>query len=472
MLRDIHKRFAEAVIARREATTQFRGPQARVQDADWIATRLLGARNDARVADEVAIKANVFRFLPALLAATILATPAAADDVMDDFTGRLELTGRGVTNGSDSLDASLGHQTYFDAFGNLRLMWEPVYGDFDLSVHYQLSGQVGESVDVANQAAALSPAPPPPTLFDLEHTLVSSDDMRLTHRIDRLAIGYSAPDYVIRVGRQALTWGAGMVFHPLDLVDPFAPTAVDTEFKPGLDMIYGQYLFEDGSNLEAIAVPRAPVFNDWPRWDDSTFAMRFNTWAENIGITATLARDRGDIVAGLGVGGPIGDATWNAELMPTFLANGDVRVSALANISTGFMIGARNATAFVEYFHNGFGVGGSGTPLDQLPGDLTDRMTRGQLFTTSRDYVAAGVTVEATPLLTLSPTAIVNLNDLSVNLTAQANWSVGDNTNIIFGANVPLGDPGTEFGGRALTAGGSSYATPATTAYVQLRQYF
>ena len=106
-----------------------------------------------------------------------------------------------------------------------------------------------------------------------------------------------------------------------------------------------------------------------------------NTWAEDIGITATLARDRGDIVAGLGIGGPIGDATWNAELMPTFLANGDVRMSALANISTGFMIGARNATAFVEYFHNGFGVGGSGTPLDQLPDDLTDRMTRGQLFT-------------------------------------------------------------------------------------------
>ena len=97
--------------------------------------------------------------MPAIFAAAILATPAVADDFMDDFTGRLELTGRGVTNRSDSLDASLGHQAYFDAFGNLRLMWEPVYGDFDLSVHYQLSGQVGESVDLANQTAALSPAP-------------------------------------------------------------------------------------------------------------------------------------------------------------------------------------------------------------------------------------------------------------------------------------------------------------------------
>ena len=302
--------------------------------------------------------------------------------------------------------------------------------------------------------------------------MVDSSDVLLTHEIDRLSLGYSAPDFVVRAGRQALTWGSGLVFHPLDLVDPFEPNAVDTEYKPGVDMVYGQYLFENGSNLEAIAVPRAATYNTTPTWEDSTFALRYSAWFGDLGTVATLARDRGDTVVGLGLSGPLGDATWNVELMPTFVTGGGTRISGLANISTGFMLGEHNATAFVEYFHNGFGVGGSGTPLDQLPADLTARVNRGQLFTTSRDYVAAGMTVEATPLLTVSPSAIVNLNDFSVNLAAQANWSLSDNTNLILGANVPLGGPGTEFGGRALTAGSNTYARPATTAYVQLRQYF
>ena len=408
--------------------------------------------------------------LAALASVFLLGASAFAGD--GDLTGRLELTARGVTNSSDSFDASLVQQSYFDAFGNARVMWAPHFDDFDFALHYKISAQVGQSVDLARKTAAFSPVAPPPTLFDLKGVLVDDQDLLLTHEIDRLSLGYSAPDFVIRAGRQALTWGAGMVFHPLDLVDPFAPNAVDTEYKPGVDMVYGQYLFENGSNLEAIAVPRAATYNAVPTWEDSTFAMRYNAWFGDLGTSMTLARDRGDTVVGLGLSGPLGDATWNVELMPTFVTGGGTRFSGLANISTGFMLGEHNATVFAEYFHNGFGVGGSGTPLDQLPADLTARVSRGQLFTTSRDYVAAGMSVEATPLLTLSPSAIVNLDDFSVNLAAQANWSLGDNTNLILGANVPLGGGGTEFGGRALTARSTTYARPATTAYVQLRQYF
>ena len=407
--------------------------------------------------------------LAAAAAALFLSAPAFAED---DLSARLELTGRGVTNKANSLDAFLGHQTFFDLHGNARVMWEPSFEDFDFTLHYKASVQAGQSVDLANKTAALSPAPPPPTLFDLKGTLISTPDLMVTHEIDRLALGYSAPNFVVRGGRQALTWGAGLVFHPLDLVDPFAPNAVDTEYKPGVDMLYGQYLFDDGSNLEAIAVPRAATYNAVPTWLDSTFALRYNAWFEDIGTSLSLARDRGDTALGIGVSGPLGDATWNAELMPTFLRGGGTRISALANISTGFMLGDRNATAFAEYFHNGFGVSGSGTPLAALPADLSARVARGQLFTTSRDYLAAGMTVEVTPLVTASPSVIVNLNDFSVDLAGQVNWSLGDNTNLIFGANIPLGNDGTEFGGRALAAGSATYAAPAKTAYVQLRQYF
>jgi hypothetical protein len=409
-----------------------------------------------------------FGLLAGLATALLLAAPTLAQDLR----GRLEVTGLGSTNTNTSLDNSLGHQTFFDGYGNARVMWEPSFSDFDFTFHYKLSAHAGQGVDLANKMAALSPAPPPATLFDLKGTLVSNPDLLVTHEIDRLALGYSSDNFVVRVGRQALTWGPGMVFHPLDLVDPFAPNTVDTEYKPGVDMVYGQYLFDNGSTLDAIAVPRAPNYGASPTWDDSTFALKYAGSFGDIGTTLTLARDRGDIVTGFGLSGPVGDATWNAELIPVFEKGGTVRISALANISAGVMIADHNATVFAEYFHNGFGVTGSGTPLSALPTDLTDRITRGQLFTTSQDYVALGGTYEANPLLTVSPSIIVDLNDFSVDLAAQANWSLGDNTNLIFGANIPLGASGTEFGGRPLTPGSTTYAAPSKTAYVQLRQYF
>ena len=263
-----------------------------------------------------------------------------------------------------------------------------------------------------------------------------------------------------------------MVFHPLDLVDPFAPNAVDTEYKPGVDMVYGQYLFENGSNLEAIAVPRAATYNATPTWEESTFALRYSAWFGDLGTVATLARDRGDTVIGLGLSGPLGDATWNVELMPTFVTGGGTRFSGLANISTGFMLGEHNATGFVEYFHNGFGVSGSGTPLDQLPADLTARVNRGQLFTDfprlyCRRYECRGHTA-SDPFAECHRQSrrFQRQSGGAGQLVARRQYQSHS------WRHIPLGGGGTEFGGRALTAGSTTYARPATTAYVQLRQYF
>ena len=127
-----------------------------------------------------------------------------------------------------------------------------------------------------------------------------------------------------------------------------------------------------------------------------------------------LARDHGDWVGGVGVNGALGDATWNLELVPTFLSTGPTRVSALANISDAITLFDRNATVFAEYFHNGFGAGGGDFDLASLPPDLIDRLGRGQLFDTRRDYLAGGVTLEVDPLFTLNPTLIANLNDFSL----------------------------------------------------------
>jgi hypothetical protein len=403
---------------------------------------------------------------PLLWALAVTSVPAA------ELSGRLQLTDLyGVATG-DSTDAALGHRTRNDVLGDGRLMWEPSWGRFNFAVHYEVSADHGGGVALAKARSAYVPEAPPPTLFDWTDTVLDRGRTVVAQKIDRLAIGYAAPRLVVRLGRQALTWGAGVVFHPMDLVDPFAPDTVDTEYKPGADMVYAQWLFPDGSDLQGVAVPRPIEIGGTARANASTFALHYRATIGPLGTTWLLARDHGDWTAAAGLSGSAHGAVWNAEVVPTVEPGRRVRTSALVNFSRAATILSRNATYFAEYYRNGFGQGEGGTPVDAFPADLAGRLARGQVFNTSRDYLAGGMRLEATPLLTLSPSLIANLDDPSFYAAAEVSWSLSDNANFIAGAQVPLGRKGTEYGGLPATGNAEPYVAPAATAYVQFRQHF
>ncbi len=411
------------------------------------------------------------------LALALLAGPALAQsevkqpDQTNQLHGRLELQDAEQFAGAGSVQAQLGERTANDVLGNLRLTWEPTWGPWSLQLHYVLAAEDGPSVALAHAEAGLI-ATPPPTLFDLTGAFLNHGPWIASQRIDRLAITYSAPDLVVRVGRQALTWGSGLVFRPMDLFDPFGPTATDTEYKPGVDMLYVQRLFSDGSDLQFIVAPRTARRGGPVTADASSIALHFHTTLLGHQTTLMLARDHGDWVTGLGVNGALGGATWNVEVVPTMLKAGGVRVSAVANISDAMTLFGRNATVFAEYFHNGFGVAGEPFDLASLPPELTDRLARGQVFDTRRDYLAGGLTLEVTPLLDLSPSLIVDLNDGSLLALVAGTYSLADNVTLAAGVQAPVGRARTEFGGLPLTASSPVSLTPPAQIYLQLRRYF
>ena len=101
-----------------------------------------------------------------------------------------------------------------------------------------------------------------------------------------------------------------------------------------------------------------------------------------------------------------------------------------------------------------------------------DRLLRGQVFDTGRDYLAAGAQIQWTPLLQIDPTLIANLDDASLYGIAKATYSLDDNLNLIVGAQVPIGPANTEFGGVALVPGTPPFLEQPARVYVQLRRYF
>ncbi len=395
------------------------------------------------------------------------AAPALADNAAH---GRLEVQDFAAFASDDSLDAVLGAQDRNDIAGNLRLTWEPEWGAWSAGVHYVLAADYGDAARLSRLEHGLLPQPPS-TWFNLTNTFEDHGNVVASQTIDRLFVGYATPDFVLRVGRQALTWGGGLVFRPMDLFDPFAPNATDTEFKPGTDMLYAQFLFGDGSDLQAIVVPRPIVKGGGPTMNASSFAAHFRTTISGLGTTFLLARDHGDWTLAAELSGPWAGATWNLELVPTFLRSGPTRLSALANISDATTLLDRNATIFAEYFHNGFGVTGT-SAFATLPPDLIDRLSRGQVFNTRQNYLTSGLTLEWTPLLNLSPTLIADLDDGSVFLLAAATYSVSDDMTLIAGAQIPLGRHGSEFGGIPVSPALPATIGPSPNIYVQLRRYF
>jgi hypothetical protein len=358
-----------------------------------------------------------------------------------------------------------------DFTSDIRITWEPTFGPWSLALHYLVDTDYGDNVRLANDEAGLLPLPPS-TWFNLTETFNNDAEFMGTQRIDRLSVAYAAPDFVVRAGRQALTWGSGLVFRPMDLFDPFSPVATDVEWKPGTDMLYTQWLFGDGSDLQFIVVPRPARSGAWPSSDASSAALHWHDDILGHATTFLIARDHGDWVAGAGVNGALAGATWNVELVPTFLKTGGTRVSGLANISDAVTLFDLNTTVFAEYFHNGFGVDGANLTFASLPADLLDRLARGQLFNVRQDYLALGATMEVTPLLDVSPTLLADLDDGSLYALFQASYSLEDNLVLIGGAQAPIGPSGSEFGGLRLQGGKQVFLGSPERLYVQVRRYF
>ena len=138
----------------------------------------------------------------------------------------------------------------------LRINLSANRGKWTFDTAWQLYGAWGDRIELLRGVSELSlPGldylqTDDRRLLNLTSRITDNDNRVAFHRLDRLSATWSSDKLVVRIGRQAITWGNGLVFSPMDIVNPFDPTAVDTEYKPGDDMIYAQYLRNNGDDIE------------------------------------------------------------------------------------------------------------------------------------------------------------------------------------------------------------------------------
>ena len=367
-----------------------------------------------------------------------------------------------------------------DHNADLRLMWRPQFGAFKLHLDHST---IWLRSDAAGAATGLTldqtPTGDRRRLMDLTwgDDGPDADGAQRLHRLDRFAAEYRTKNWGITVGRQAMSWGGGMVFQPMDIFNPFSPTTIDTDYKTGDDMVLLDKLFRDGSDLQVLAVVRREPGRAGERGGvartASSLAAKYATVLGDSELEVVAAEHYGEAVLGFGVRFPVVGAMLRSDLVWT-RTDGRTYLSGLVNADYTLGIVGSPVHVFAEYFHNGFGV--DDLPADpegfsQLPRPLLARVVeRRELFTLMRNYLAAGASFRWHFLVNQSLALLANLHDRSYVAQTAVSYDASQSSHLQVGLAVPLGGVGDEYGklavGDDLTTGGGEQG------FVRFVRYF
>ena len=398
------------------------------------------------------------------LALILLLPLFSSADGLPPISGQLKFSGNVSYQDSDSIYTVVGDGIYLDGQTDLRLKNTFYFTEWGyILTHYEAVFAGGDTRRKTNELLDLIAIPgardilSPNTIEDdrrlMDLTRVVSDEKGYTgyHRLDRFALGIRHKKGSIVIGRQAQTWGNGMIFNPMDLFNPFSPTDVQRDYKMGDDM--ASVLFSTGElgDIQFLAVPRRDFDHDI-KWDESSMAAKWHIPVKTVEMNIMAARHYEDVVMGLGSTGYIGNAAWRMDGTWTFLKNDpnplekkENYFSFVANVDYSLVWGGKNFYGFLEFYHNGLG---RSDYIDAFfDGNVMERLSRGELFTLGENYLSALVQCELHPLSNVYCTVIENLRDPSGIILPRALWDIRENLQITLGATFFTGGKGSEFGG-------------------------
>ena len=393
---------------------------------------------------------------------------------------------RGVASWPDdeSFYRFVGTETYYDGSVEGRLKNRLYFGSsLYLDTHYEMILSGGEKrrkekelerlfAGVFEEGYIQREIEDDRRLMDLTKVISDDSDSILYHRLDRLSLTVQKERFVVRLGRQAVTWGNGFLFNPMDLFNPFAPTDIEREYKVGDDMASAQFSLGRSSDLQFLYVPRRDPSTGDMESDQSSLAGKMHFAKDTTEFDIMAARHFEDDVVGAGISGYLGDTAWRLDATWTFLGEKSDEsdfLSLTANMDYSWVWWEKNFYGFGEFFYNGLGDDRYSDALFEKT--VAERLDRGELFTLGRLYLAGYVRMEVHPLVNLFVTVINNCDDPSGIFQPRLAWDVTQDIQFTCGGNIFFGGGDTEYGGFRIPPTDIMIKSP-DSAYMWLAYYF
>lgn len=274
-------------------------------------------------------------------------------------------------------------------------------------------------------------------VVDLSFNLVRGNSILLNSTIDRLYLDYTSGNLHVRFGRHRINWGQNLVWNPNDVFNAFSYFDFDYEERPGTDALRIQYFTGTTSSAEF-------VYQLGDNLDDMSFMgmYRFSKWAYDMQFMAGSVKT--DLVVGTGWSGNIKGGGFRGEATYFHPKPGSEQTEGqlVASVSGDYTFPSS------LYLHASFiynSLGATGKPGTINPGILFG--TSAKYLTLSRLDLFGQVSYRISPLFYGGIASIVNPFDGSYFVAPSLTYSIGDNAELLFIAQIFEGEPGSEFGG-------------------------
>ncbi len=260
---------------------------------------------------------------------------------------------------------------------------------------------------------------------DLDKVWRHGDHSASRLQVDRLNLKRRAGAMDITIGRQAIGFGRIIVFSPLDVIAPFAPDALDTDIRSGVDALHTIFNYGLDGQLGAIA-----IWGEKARYDSF-----LATWSDNragLDLLMIGGRLRGRTMLGAGLAGNLGTLGLKGEFSihkgrDTGEAGGDLRDSyALAAIESWYRFD-NGISLITQYLYNGPGVD---NPEDYPKALASAPLQEGLTYLLGRHYLIAAPAYELHPLATIQGLLIYNIEDRSTLIRPTLDLNLADNISL------------------------------------------
>jgi hypothetical protein len=370
-----------------------------------------------------------------------------------------------------TIETRLTSRVFFGAWGIFEIHYENILSGGDTRRKLKALEHMYPNL-FTGSLLRIAPLEDDRRFMDLTKTIKEDGDSVWYHRLDRLSLTIVPKWGVLSVGRQAVTWGNGLLFNPMDLFNPFSPADIERDYKVGDDLLLTQFSMRRIGDFQFLYVPRRDPMSGDVQWDQSSLAGKLHIALGTTEFDIMTAVHYEDTVVGFGSAGYLGGAAWRIDTVWTFLEQDrgtQDYVSLVANIDYSWIWWERNFYGFIEFYFNGLGEDQYTEAL--VDPDLSERLERGELYTLGRAYLSGHIRVEVHPLFNLYLTVINNLADPSGILQPRAVWDAAEDIQLTLGGTLYYGQEGTEYGGFPLP-GTSLLSMPPDTAFLWLTYFF
>ena len=329
-----------------------------------------------------------------------------------------------------------GDSTTWNGYASFRLMDNRRIGSVRTDIAWVISPTAGDPAlkGTENEHSQFRIADIDSRIYPEEWS--GDENFSILQNIDRLSFQVRPARVRITLGRQAIFWGVSRSVSPTDFIAPFPYGAINTDYRTGVDAVRAVYPVGMMSEIEG-----GWVFGEKAEIEKSGYWLRTRLYALNTDISILAAEFRKNKLIGGSLNRAIGGSVGWIESAVTKPEKED----CFWRLTTGLERSFRNSIfyGFIEYHYN---QPGTSSHNNYLQNSTQPAYTTGGVYLMAEHYLASGISVTATPLLTLNASTLFNMNDNSVQLSVNSEYSLSDNSTVNPGISSGTGSEGTEFG--------------------------